>query len=489
MPMTGEVVIGIDVGAREVRVGGFDLVGRELALATRAIRTIRGEDRAVELDPPQFWQTVVRGVRQLADRTPDLGRRTVAIGLSGAPGGLCLVDEDGDPLCPATSPLDPVRLGPARRDRSRFQNGLLESRLRWLEVHRPALLDRAAYAMTAKDWIGSCLSGEAFAEAIEATTASGNGPDGTLEAHGLTSAAALPCRPLRDDTILPLGTAAAAVTGLWEGTPVVMAPPGPLAAAIALGVATLGEEEAISILDEPCWHGAVGPVDAAPADLTMRLGDRMLVLRAGPVGGEAVQWLGAQLHATLAEVGLIGQSEADLLIALDARAGEARPLAATFAATSDGSDARWSFDGLGPESTFPALLRAIYEAIGRSAAMALGERSPAARLLVAGDLAESATLRGILAAITGLPICRSLRRSPVATGAALSAAVAAGRVDSLGAAGKDWVHPHLESEEMPDSDLAALYAGRSPGRPQMALAPLSTGRIAPVTFRDSSEAR
>ena len=80
-------MIGIDVDAREVRVAGFDLSGLALAVARRPVRLMTPAAGAIEVDPAQFWQTTVRTIRHLADRIPDLGRRTVAVGVSGCLGG------------------------------------------------------------------------------------------------------------------------------------------------------------------------------------------------------------------------------------------------------------------------------------------------------------------------------------------------------------------------------------------------------------------
>jgi sugar (pentulose or hexulose) kinase len=114
--------------------------------------------------------------------------------------------------------------------------------------------------------------------------------------------------------------------------------------------------------------------------------------------------------------------------------------------------------------------------------------------------AGSPLAREILAACLDVPV-RSLRRvAPAAAGAALTAALALGLYHDLSAADADWVRPYLGPPLTVDPTLHAIYAeagqdGIAAISPlatreaQIALAPLSSGRIAPVTLRDSSEAR
>jgi erythritol kinase len=464
MAAASAVVVGLDIDACEIRASGFDLSGRELALVRRPVVLDEANGGSAEIDPARLWQTAVRTIRQLADRIPDLGRRTVAVGLSGALGGLCLIDEDGDPLSPAISPLD-------RRRRSRqvlrsaepIRSRLLDARIGWTSERRPGLLDHAAHALTLKDWIFFCLTGEVVAEGIEAGLTFGTGHAVALTGAGLAAHVALPAPPALAPAVMPLGAAASAATGWWEGTPVSLAPPGPLAAAIALGAANLPEGSAVSILDHDGWHGGRERAATTSDGLAMPVDGGLLRLHPGAVGGDAVAWLGEQIDSLLADAGLIGQPGEELRRVIDAKAAAAAPGRVLFrsAETGPGGPGGWSLSGLDRHVAWPDLLRAAYEAIGTAASEALaGDRSGLDLILVAGDLAASQTFRQIFAASLGLPLRQLLREAPVATGAAMVAAAASGAIPDLTAATGRWVEPYLAPAQAADPALAEIYADR-----------------------------
>jgi erythritol kinase len=240
-------------------------------------------------------------------------------------------------------------------------------------------------------------------------------------------------------------------------------------------------------------------------------------------GSDGVDWLvglGVQL---LADAGLIGIGRDELLAILERKAAQARPgalLVAPFVADhglpgTSAARARAHVLGLGRETTIYDLMRGLHEGQGfaaRTSHAALGP--PPAEIRLIEGAGSSPLRRTILAACMGAPIRVVGRAAPGAAGAALLAAVALGHYGNPAEATGAWVSPWLAEPDPVSPELQARYAqlypiqcgarpltaeiaqaldDRQPEPPpsgaQMALAPLSIGRIAPVTLRDSSDAR
>jgi erythritol kinase len=183
-------------------------------------------------------------------------------------------------------------------------------------------------------------------------------------------------------------------------------------------------------------------------------------------------WLVGLAEQLLADAGLIGVPRSELATLLEHKAAAAAP-GGVRCRRSEG--AGWSLGGLSGATSFYDLLRAAYEALGREAQAcyaALDHWPQEVRVVC--DQAPGAGALAMVGAGLGARLRPLLRTSPAATGAALVAAVSLGVYPDFAAADADWVAPHL---------------GGAPAEAQIALAPLSSGRIAPVTRRASSEAR
>jgi erythritol kinase len=544
MHQASEILIGLDAGADRIEAVAFDRDGAELQAVATASPVVPLAD-GPEQDLGDSWQAAAQVLRQLASLVPDLARRTVALAITGQSGGTWLIDEDGDQVAPAWP-------GPTRRARSIVQKwqeaGLAgglqaitggpadaaraNAQLACLLRDRPEVLERAATAFGAKDWLYFCCTGERATDVAEAVAGFGNRrtrayDPAVLQLLGLEEV----------ERLLPeivdgaqhhgiLTRPAAAATGLSSGIAVVLAPPNLLASALAAGLAGHSSELAGSILGATSWHlrvlsdrdeasGALAPpvwLQPFPLPATS------LALNPGP-GSANADWLldlGVQL---LADAGLIGIGRHELRAMLERKAAAGRPgvlLAQPFATDhgpleAPAAPARAHMLGLGPETTIYDLLRALHEAEGfaaRSAHAALGP--PPAEIRLLGAAASSPLRRAILAACSGCPVRTVERAAPGAAGAALFAAVALGFFPNFADSADAWVEPWLGEPERVDPELYARYAqlypiwcgarsatagiaraldGSAPRDAQMALAPLSIGKIAPVTLRASSEAR
>ncbi|MDX1542054.1 MAG: hypothetical protein R3349_11695, partial [Geminicoccaceae bacterium] len=431
MGRPSDVVLGLEVGPWSVRGVALTLDGSELGGASQAFRRRASASGMIELDPVQVWQSAVEVVHGLARAVPDLARRTVALGVTGAVGGLYLIDEDGEPVHPivAAAPDDPARHRTQSEPRctARLLDHVVETGI--------PEIDRAAHALDLRGWLVECLTGRplrlpACAEPQDATTVQ----DG--QAWLMPSEAA-------SDQPLGLRPAAAAATGLWDATPVVVTPSAPVAAALAAGVAEPGFDGGVALLETDLW--VIRPAGQRDAGETAWWpGLPRLRLSEGKVGGAALDWLVEVAQNLLAEAGLIGLNAADLAGLLEQGADRPAGRRVRFGRSRAPEPGPWTVAGIGGSSGFADIAAAIHEAIARSCREELeadGGVPPEVRLT--GALASGPVGRSFLPRALAVPTRRLERWAPAATGAAFCALQAIGEIDRLEQVGDRWVEPFL----------------------------------------------
>lgn len=482
MTHSSEVLVALNAGVFATTGAAFDRDGRELALVSVPTQPRYLEDGGVEQDLPEAWQAAVKTLRMLADEVPDLARRAAALAVTGHADGTWLVDEDGDPVAPALLWLDerpaPIvetwrRGGLAHGVHAITGSALAPARqsaqLAWLLRHRPDVVDEAASVLQGKDWLYLCCTGERVTDPASGISSygsleSGAYDDRVLELLGLEDARRL-LPPMVDGTrhLGRLDMAAAAATGLRKGTPVVLAPPDALAAALAAGAFDPEEAGGCTVLNDAALtlrsgrrpENALSLASAGGATVPFVVPGRWASMSPTVAAGVHADWLLALAWQLIADVGLIGISRRDLVAMLEARAAEAVPGALTFHPLL-GQHARLA--GRLRRSGLGELMRAIYEGLAWSTREAHATLGYAPReIRIGGALAASPTMRRVLAACLCRPVRRCLRRDAAAGGAALVAAVALGHYGGVAEALADWVEPHLAEPETVDADLAALY--------------------------------
>ncbi len=492
MQQASEILIGLDAGRDRIEAVAFERDGCELQAVSTASPTALLEHGA-EQDLGDVWQAAARAVRQLASHVPDLPRRTVALAITGHGGGAWLIDEDGDPVAPAWP-------GPTRRAQGvveRWQRTGVAARLQaltgvatdsaranaqlaWLVRHRPEVVERAATAFGGKDWLYFCCTGERATDPAEGVANFGNRrtrafDPAVLQLLGLQEVERL--LPEMIDGSRHQGAltrAAAAATGLRSGIAVVLAPPNPVASALAAGLAKADHGLAGAIFGATTCHLRVLPdrqerngAGASPVSLLPFVAARTALAVSPSPGVADVDWLVGLGTQLLADAGLIGIGRNDLAAILERKAAQARPGALLMQpfATEHGlpetavARARAHVLGLGRETTIYDLMRALYEGQGfaaRTSHAALGP--PPAEIRLIEDAPASPLRRAILAACIGAPVRVVERAAPGAAGAALFAAVALGHYRSVGEAAGQWVLPWLAEPEAVDPELQARYA-------------------------------
>jgi erythritol kinase len=498
MPHAGkDILIGIDAGTSVIKAVAFDLAGRQIAVASVPNTYSTGVDGAAFQSLEQTWADCASTVRGLANKVEGLAQRTAALGVTGQGDGTWLVRKDDTPAADAWLWLD-ARAAPTVRklcatadDRTRFEatgTGLSAcqqgAQLAHMASQNPELLEQADIALHCKDWLYLNMTGVRATDPSEASFTFGDFrtrqyDENVIAILGLTAKRHLLPEVIDGTQVShPLSAAAAAQTGLIEGTPISLGYVDFACTALGAGIFTEGRASACSTIGSTGMHMRAMAVDdivlntegtgymvvlpipgiVAPAQTNMAatLNLDWALRMAGDLMGE--------MGHTVSHAELVGRIEGWLAASRPgailyhpyiSEAGERGPFV--------NPDARGGFIGLNSGHRFPDLLRAVVEGLGmgtRDCYAAMGEMP--AELRMTGGAARSRALRSVIAAAVGSPARVSSREEAGAAGAAMIAAVAIGVYEDVNACIAEWVTPLLGPAEAPDSALVDTYARMFP---------------------------
>jgi erythritol kinase len=487
-----DILIGIDAGTSVIKAVAFDLAGRQLACAS--VRNVyhTGTDGSATQSLPQTWADCVAALKGLCEKVEGLASRTAALAVTGQGDGTWLVGRDNSPVGDAWLWLD-ARAAPSVRrlagggqDRARFEatgTGLNTcqqgAQMAHMDRFRPELLDGAEVALHCKDWLYLNLTGVRATDPSEASFTFGNFrtrryDETAIDSLGLSHRRALLPDIIDGTQVLhPLSAAAAAATGLLEGTPVSLGFVDMVMTALGAGVRTRSTNAACSTVGSTGVHMRAKSVE----DVHLNAESTGYVI-ALPLPGIVTQVqtnMGATLNIDwilklaadlMADAGakvtfsdLVGRIEhwlettspgALLYHPYISEAGERGPFV--------NAQARAGFIGLSTRHGFADLVRAVVEGLGmatRDCYAAMGAMPDELRLT--GGAARSRALRGVLSASIDAPVRISDREEAGAAGAAMMAAVALRIYPDMDACIDEWVSPLLGKAEAPDPELARHY--------------------------------
>lgn len=457
-------LLGIDVGTSATKAVLTGADARVIATASAPHPSARPRPAWSEQDPRDWWASACAAVADVLKRSPGPVR---ALGLSGQMHGSVLLDrsavasggEQAEPLRPAilwndqrtAAECDEIeRLAGGRRALVRMAGnaaltGFTLPKLFWIRRHEPDLWRRAAALLLPKDYVGFRLTGVPATDVGDAC--------GTLlfdvDRRAWSDSA---CRLFDiDPSILPpayesgvmTGTvtaAAAAQTGLAEGTPVIAGSGDNQAGAIGAGVvspgmvlATLGTSGVLYAHADrprkddadPAAAGRTHTMCAADGDA--RRPGAWCVTGCMLSAAGSLQWCrdalfpGETFDTLLAEAASAPAGSAGLVF-LPYLTGERCPYPDPLA--------RAGWIGLTSRHTRAHLVRAVLEGVTFSLAQilalfrAIGVDARAAR--VGGGGAKSPLWRRMLADVLGLPVAMTNTEEGPAYGAALLAGVGVG---------------------------------------------------------------
>ena len=427
MTTPGSAILGIDLGATEVKAGLVGLDGRLLAMARAgyALQVGHGPGWA-EQDPGAWWSAMTVAVGALRPPEPV---DVVAIGVDGHGPTLVPVDERGEATRAAVTFLDTRATAEAAElaDATGIRGwalGPLPAAL-WLERHEPEVAARIRWYLTTWEWLAFRLTGMAAAPLVPGQAT----PDASrLAGTGLR----LDRRPeptAMGTVVGRLTQTAAEALGLQPGIPVAGGTNDAFASYLGAGLTQSGDAY------DPggsaggfgvYWHEAVEVpgafVTPAPLEGLYSVGAAMAAtgraldwFRDGVVGG------GLTTERLLEEAGTTPPG-ADGVVFLPYLAGERSPIW--------DPDATGAFVGLTLTHGRAHLARAILEAsalaIRHVAEPMLAAGVTVSAMRVCGGPARSETWNQIKADVTGFPVLVPAVLETAVLGSAMLGAVGIG---------------------------------------------------------------
>jgi xylulokinase len=451
-----KLLLGIDVGTTGVRAGAFDPDGRCAAEASEACPHEAPAPGWAEADPEAWWAAACRLCARLGQSVPL--DRVEAVAVTGQAPTAVLVDGAGGPVRRAILWLDVRADAEARRleaalgrERAEAIGGnrvhayYLGPKLAWLREHDGAALDRAALVLQSHAFVALRLTGEAACDPSTAMLCAplfdpraGTWSDEAARAAGV-SLGLLPRMVRAHDVLGAVSRAAAAATGLREGTPVVAG--GGDFAASALGAGVVDEGEACLMLGtagnllvptcEPRFDTRLINSHHVGCDRWLSLG--------GTLCGAALEWFrrtfapGADWDALEVEAGAVEPGASDLLV-LPYLQGERTPVW--------DESARGAIVGLdlthGRGHVYRALLEGIALGFADCLSVLVDGGVRVGEVVATDGAGRSAMLRQTLADALGVPVAWSSGGGGTLEGAAMLAGLGVGALASARAAADAW---------------------------------------------------
>lgn len=254
---TRSLVLGIDVGTSGLKAVLLDEGGRSIDEATAPYELRSPQPGWAEQDPDTWWTALRTALAELWARGIDPAA-IASIGLTGQMHSLAVLDAAGEVLCPALLWCDQrtgaecveitERIGRAEllaRTGNIALAGFTAPKILWIRRHWPDVFARAAHLLVTKDFVRFRLTGDAVGEMSDASGTLLLDVAGRRWADDIIGELEIPRATLPrlvegNEVTGRVHAAAAAWTGLVEGTPVVAGGGDNAAAAVGLGAVDPG---------------------------------------------------------------------------------------------------------------------------------------------------------------------------------------------------------------------------------------------------------
>jgi len=485
--MADKFLMGIDSGGTVTKAGLYDACGHEIATASESLEIIFPAEGMNERDAEQLKQATYGVIRRVLAQSGIDSADIAGISPTGQGNGLYLFDKNG------TAAHNPIMSGDMRaKDYVKKWNaeGLVEkvflpktfqtiwagqpvALMAWLRDNDPGALERAAYAVTCKDYLRYLLTGEFYAEITEASGWSlvdllkGDYDDGLLAAAGLSRFRPL-LPPIKGSAEVcgAVTKEAAALTGLAEGTPVM----GGMfdIAACPLGTGVLDSGRVSIIAGSWSINSFIDTRPSPDLFMTIRYFDPgyYLMSEASATSATNLEWfINRFMQQEKEEAAARGRSVYDtvneMVESVDTRDCPIFFLPFLFG-TNANLDAKSAFIGLSGIHTKAHMLRSIFEGVVFSHQYHLEnlyrvkpkDTFKAAR--IAGGATRSDLWVRMFADVTGLPMEVSGADELGILGSAICAGVGSGLFKDSKEAGEKFIT--IEKTVYPDEKMAGIYA-------------------------------
>lgn len=486
------LLLGLDIGTSAAKGLLADAAGVPVAVRSSSYPVSHPRPGWSEQDPRLWWAAAADVIRHLAAEAASRGETIGAVGLSGQMHGCILLPRGSDqPLRPALlwndqrTARECAEIEEAAGGRAALVaevgnaalTGFTLPKVLWIRRHEPDVFARAAAVLTPKDYVRFMLTGQAAIDVGDAAGTLLMNVDQRRWSGRMLRAVDL------DPALLPpiaesgavagrITSAAAALTGLAEGTPVVAGSGDNMMGAIGAGVvrpgavlATIGTSGVIYAHSDRPRKDAVGSGDNATgrvhtmcaADGTDRARGSWCITGCTLSSGGALAWARSVLapassYEDLATEAATAPPGCEGLAFLPYLTGERCP--------HPDPRARGGWIGLTARHTRAHLIRAVIEGVTFTLAEILdivrGIGVGASSVRLGGGGARSAFWRQMQADVYGLPVSLPTTEEGPAYGAALLAGVGAGVWPSAAAACDACIR--ITEHRDPDPAAGARYA-------------------------------
>jgi L-xylulokinase len=230
--------LGIDNGGTMSKTALFNQKGEEIAVASRAVKSIQSHEGWNERDASLMWEDTISTIREVVKSSKVNPEDIKAIACTGHGNGLYLVDSNGSPVRNAINSTDSraqkyienwLKNGVAEKVLPKTAQSLWAAQpnalLSWLRDNEPLVMEKARWVLMAKDFIRMKLTGEVYAEITDMSgtslmnVSSGEYDNEVLQNFGIEEyLEMLPPLIGTNDLAGKITANVAELTGLKEGT-------------------------------------------------------------------------------------------------------------------------------------------------------------------------------------------------------------------------------------------------------------------------------
>ncbi len=238
MALTGDLLLGIDVGTSGCKVTVIDPQGRIVDEGFGEYQTFHPHPGWSEQDPEEWYGVVCRLLRAMFERGACRAEQIAALSLDGSTHNAVLADADFRPLRRAIMWTDQRSVAQAARLEEETGRQIFETtyqkpsptwtlpQILWVKEHEPEVVDGAVHVLFTKDYVRYRLTGTWETDHIEAQGSLFYDMQNRNWSAPLCELAGLPVESLPPlveptDVVGSVTRQAAEATGLKEGTPVV----------------------------------------------------------------------------------------------------------------------------------------------------------------------------------------------------------------------------------------------------------------------------